>query len=435
LAADASSGDERTARTVSVHEPVEDLASFRLRARQWLAENMPRLPDGADNQSLLHEDEYGVRARELQRRLHEAGFAGLCFPTMYGGRGLTRVHQHVFTEESVPYQMPVLFNVPTLSILATTLLDFGTEEQKRRHLPAIIGGEEIWVQMLSEPSGGSDLAGLITRTDRDGDAFVLNGSKIWTSGAFRADYAMCLARTDWQVPKHRGLTMFIVKIHQPGIEVQRIRRVNGRMDFCQEFFDDVVIPVEDVLGEVNAGWTVASRLLTHEREAAGGGSQYVSGLASGSAEEGGQQTDLIELASATGQGSSPRFRQLVAEAVVNDRVQQQLIGRVTAGIKNEHFPAPAGSFLRLFAALNDERRLDIGLEMAGASGGAWIEGDAGGEWGDRYLYRQGGSLAGGSNEMQRNLISERVLHMPREHAADLDRPFDQVPHNQPRGRG
>jgi alkylation response protein AidB-like acyl-CoA dehydrogenase len=414
---------------VSEPQAPEDIAPFRLRAREWLAAHMPRLPEGADNQSLLEQDEDGAGARALQRRLYAAGFAGLCFPTEYGGQGLTRAHQQAFTEESVPYQMPVLFNVPTLSILATTLIDFGTEEQKRRHLPAIIGGEEIWVQMLSEPSGGSDLAGLITRADRDGDTFVLSGSKIWTSGAFRADYAMCLARTDWHAPKHRGLTMFIVKIHQPGIEVQRIRRVNGRMDFCQEFFDDVVIPAEDILGEVNGGWTVASRLLYHEREAAGGGSQYVSGVASGTAEEGGQRTDLIDLVVSMGHGADPRLRQLVAEAVANDRVQQQLIGRVTTGIKSAHFPPPAGSFLRLFAALVDERRLDIGLEMAGASAGAWIDGATAGEWGDKYLYRQGGSLAGGSNEMQRNLISERVLHMPREHAADHDRPFDQVRHN------
>ena len=140
---------------------LEDIESFRLRARQWLARSMPRLPEGTDNQSLLQHDEDGLRSRELQRRLFEAGFAGLCFPTEYGGQGLTRAHQQIFTEESVPYQMPVLFNVPTLSILAPTLLDFGTEEQKKRHLPAIIGGDEIWVQMLSEPSGGSDLAGLV----------------------------------------------------------------------------------------------------------------------------------------------------------------------------------------------------------------------------------------------------------------------------------
>ena len=410
---------------------MEDIETFRLRAREWLARSVPRLPEGVDNQTLLQEDEYGLHARELQHRLFEAGFAGLCFPTQYGGQGLTRAHQQVFTEESVSYQMPVLFNVPTLSILAPTLLDFGTEKQKSRHLPAILCGDEIWVQMLSEPSGGSDLAGLVTRANRDGDSFVVNGSKIWTSGAFRADYAMCLVRTDWHAPKHRGLTMFIVKIHQPRIEVHRIKRVNGNRDFCQEYFDDLLVPAEDVLGEVNKGWTVASRLLHHEREAAGGGSAYVSGLASGNAEEGGQQTDLIALATSTGQGSDPRMRQLVAEAVVNDRVQQQLIERVTVGMKNEHFPAPAGAFLRLFAAINGERRHDIGLELAGASAGAWFAADPAGEWGEKYLYRQGTSLAGGSNEMQRNLISERVLHMPREYAADLDKPFDEVRHNEP----
>ena len=404
---------------------------FRLRAHEWLARSMPPLPEGADNQSLLQADEYGLRARELQHRLFDAGFAGLCFPIEYGGQGLSRAHQLVFTEESVQYQMPVLLNVPTLSILAPTLLDFGTEEQKERHLPAIIRGDEIWVQMLSEPSGGSDLAGLVTRADRDGDSFRVNGSKIWTSGAFRADYALCLVRTEWHVPKHRGLTMFIVKIHQPHIEIHRIQRVNRNRDFCQEFFDDLVVPVGDVLGEVNKGWTVASRLLQHEREAAGGGSKYVSGIASGNAEEGGQQTDLLTLATATGQGSDPRMRQLVAEAVVNDRVQQQLIERVTMGMKNEHFPPPAGAFLRLFAAINGERRHDIGLELARASAGAWSDADPAGEWGERYLYRQGTSLAGGSNEMQRNLISERVLHMPREYAADLDKPFDEVRHNEP----
>ena len=139
--------------------------------------------------------------------------------------------------------MPFSFNVPTFGILAATLLDFGTHEQKLRHIPAILKGEELWVQFLSEPSGGSDLAGCLTRADRDGDVFILNGSKIWSSGAAESDYAMCLARTNWDVPKHRGLTMFILKIHQPGVTVEQIRQVDGSMEFCQEFFDDVPIPV------------------------------------------------------------------------------------------------------------------------------------------------------------------------------------------------
>jgi alkylation response protein AidB-like acyl-CoA dehydrogenase len=406
----------------------EDVEAFRLRARRWLADNMPLLPEDRNNFQLAAEDEMGVRARRLQGLLFEGGFAGLCYPVEYGGQGLTRAHQQAFTQESLPYQMPTTFNVPTLSILAPTLLDFGTEEQKKRHIPAILRGEELWVQFLSEPSGGSDLAGLVTRATRDGDVFVLNGSKIWSSGAFRADYAMCLARTDGSVPKHQGLTMFILKIHQPGIEVQRITMVNGVAEFCQEYFDDVAVPVADVVGGINDGWTVASRLLFHERDAVGGGSPYVSGLAGGGV-NGGVRNDLADLARATGQADDPVVRQLVAEARVNDRVQQQLIARVATGIRTGAFPNPAGAIPRLFASSNTERHFDIGLEIAGPAAGAWDEGDPAGQWADLYLMRQGGSLGGGSNEMARNIISERVLGMPREYAADRDKPFDEVRHN------
>jgi alkylation response protein AidB-like acyl-CoA dehydrogenase len=408
---------------------MEDVEAFRLRARAWLADTLPRLPEGMENFHLVQEDEMGERARRLQRTLFDGGFAGLCYPVEYGGYGLTRAHQQAFTQESIGYQMPTLFNVPTLSILAPTLLDFGTEEQKLRHIPAILRGEELWVQFLSEPSGGSDLAGLVTQATRDGDVFVMNGSKIWSSGAFRSDYAMCLVRTDAHVPKHQGLTMLIVKIHQPGIEVQRIKMVNGMAEFCQEFFDDVAIPVTDVIGQVNDGWTVASRLLIHEREAVGGGSRYVSGVVAGDAGKGGQRTDIADLARDTGQADDPIVRQLVAEDRVNNRVFQQLTERVTTGIRTGHFTAPAGALARLYAATNSERHYDIGLEIAGPAAGAWADGDPAGHWGELYLSRQSNSLGGGSNEMQRNIISERVLGMPREFAADRDKPFDEVRHN------
>jgi alkylation response protein AidB-like acyl-CoA dehydrogenase len=408
--------------TTDTTDTEEDVESFRLRARAWLAEHMPPVPETTG--PWLPEDDDGVRARELQRILFDGGFAGLCFPKEYGGQGLSRAHQDAFTQESAPYEMPIAFNVPTLTILAPTILDFGTEAQKKRHLPAILRGDELWVQFLSEPSGGSDLAGLITRATQDGDVFLLNGSKIWSSGAFRADYALCLARTNWQVPKHRGLTMFIVKIHQPNIEVQQIKMVNGTNEFCQEFFDNVPIPAEDVMGQVNDGWTVATRLLFHERDAVGGGSPYASGIGPGT--RSGPKDELKELAQATGQADDPRVRQLVAEARVNDVVQQQLIHRVTEGLETGYFPGPAGSLPRLYAAVNSERQMDIGLEIAGARGGAWVGDDLAGLYGQRFLFRQGGSLGGGSNEMQRNIISERVLGMPREFAADRDKPFEEV---------
>jgi alkylation response protein AidB-like acyl-CoA dehydrogenase len=406
---------------------MENLELFRRRAREWLANYMPRLPSkGSERRG--RPDEMGARARELQRLLFEGGFAGICFPVEYGGLGLTRAHQQAFTQESAPYQMPILFNIPTLSILAPTLLDFGTEEQKARHIPKILRGDELWVQFLSEPSGGSDLAGLVSRATRDGDEFILNGSKIWSSGAFRADYALCLARTDWHAPKHRGLTCFIVRIHQPGINVQRIKMVNGSNEFCQEFFDDVAIPADDVVGQVNEGWTVATRLLFHERAAVGGASSYTSGPLAVST---GRKRNLSQLATDRGLASDPRVRQLLAEVRINDVVAGQLGDRVMAAINTGGLPATAGALPRLFSATIRERRQDIALEIAGPVAAAWDHDDSSAGLAVEYLMRQSGSLGGGSSEMARNIISERVLGMPREYAADKERPFDEVPHNAP----
>jgi alkylation response protein AidB-like acyl-CoA dehydrogenase len=404
---------------------VEDVDTFRLRARAWLADNMPRLPDDNPFPEMPVDDD-GIRGRQLQRKVFYGGFAGLVYPKEYGGQGLTRAHQQAFNQESTRYEMPITFNIPTLTIIAPTLLDFGTEGQKMRHLPAILRGDELWVQFLSEPSGGSDLAGLLTRATRDGDVWVLNGSKIWSSGAYRCDYALCLARTDWEVPKHRGLTMFIVKIHQPGITVQQIKMVNGVNEFCQEYFDDVAIPADNVLGEVNDGWTVATRLLFHERDAVGGGSPYFSGLN----RRRGPQRDMVELATETGQAGDPRVRQLVAEAHVNDVVQQQLVQRVTTGLQTGQFPGPSGALLRLYAGMNGVRRTDIGFEIAATGAIAWTEDKSVlGQYGQQFVMRQSSCLGGGSTEMQRNIISERLLGMPREYAADREKPFSEVRQN------
>ncbi|MCU1499245.1 MAG: acyl-CoA dehydrogenase, partial [Acidimicrobiales bacterium] len=369
--------------------------------------------------------------RDLQRRLWAGGFAGICFPAEYGGLGLSVEHQRAFTEESAPYDMPFSLNVPTLGILAATLVDFGSHEQKLRHLPAILKGEELWVQFLSEPSGGSDLAGCLTRADRDGDLFVLNGSKIWSSSAFASDYAMCLVRTNWDVPKHRGLTMLILKIHQPGIQVEQIRQVDGSMEFCQEFFDDVPVPVADVVGDIDDGWTVATALLVHERNAVGGGSPYTSGRSSGH-DARTQDTSLVEMVEAAGATGDAHARQLVAEAHIRQVVAGQLIHRVTQGVTAGKMAPPAGSLLKLFSAMNVMRRYEIGLELAGSAGAAWpiADGDDAVTIGQRLaeltLWRQGLSLGGGSNEIQRNIISERLLGMPREYAADREVPYREV---------
>jgi len=404
----------------------EDLDAYRQRLRAWLAENMPKLAPGADWDPLRDDDDRASRARELQRRLYDGGFAGVCYPREYGGQGLPIEYQRVFDQESQGYELPALFSVPTLSICGPTVLEFGTEAQKQRYIPAFIRGDELWVQFMSEPSGGSDMAGALTRATRDGDVFLLNGSKIWSTYAYRSDFALCLARTNWDVPKHRGLTMFIVPIHHPGITVNQIKMVDGTEEFCEEFFDDAAIPAENVLGQVDDGWTVATRLLFHERAAVGGASPYTSGRSAGRTET--LVDDLVELAKARGKGDDPLVRRLIGQVEALSIVQGQLAQRVRAGLETGHFAGPAGSLVRLFAGTASVERAKIALEIAGDEAVVW-DADADGRFGLAYIRRQSSSLGGGSTEMARNIISERVLGMPREYAADRDVAFREVRRN------
>jgi alkylation response protein AidB-like acyl-CoA dehydrogenase len=413
-------------------EAMENVESFRLRARAWLAEHMPRRPVDAPPPDRAEDEQTWIDDRALQRKLWDGGFAGICFPEEYGGLGLTIEHQHAFTEESLPYEMPLHLNVPNFSILGATLVDYGTHEQKSKYLPLLLQGKHQWVQFLSEPTGGSDLAGCVTRADRDGDEWVLRGSKIWSTAAMSATHAMCLARTDWDAPKHRGLTMFLMEIHQPGVQVDPIKQVNGSLEFCQEFFDDVRLPPDSVVGDVNDGWTVALTLLAHERNAVGGGSPYVSGrnyLAEGA--DGARDLSSIALVRARGTDDDPVARQLVAEAHVLDVTQRGLVQRVTLGMGNGKLAGQAAAITKLFTATSAERKTEIRLTLAGTEAVTWPAGveTLGREAGESFLERQATSLAGGSNEIQRNIIAERVLGMPREWAADRDVPFRDVRRN------
>ena len=320
---------------------LESVESFRERAREWIRGNLTLLSED-DGDGGSPDDEEWLRARKLQAKLYEGGFAGICYPREYGGRGLTPAHQRAFNEEVAGYEMPMLLNTPTFTICGPTILDMGTEEQKREHLAAAISGKEVFVQFLSEPTSGSDLAGATTRATRDGDVFILNGSKIWSSGAYAADYALCLARTDWDAPKHRGLTMFLTKVHQPGVEIHRIRQVNGSSEFCQEFFDDVEVPASAVVGEVNGGWAVATRQLFHERNAVGGGSPYSSGPLPTNRRES-PIDGVIGLVRRTGRAGDVAARELVAEFHALGTIHSHLVDRVAAGMRSEQLPSTAGS--------------------------------------------------------------------------------------------
>ncbi|GAB3028723.1 acyl-CoA dehydrogenase family protein [Mycobacterium bourgelatii] len=407
----------------------ESVAEFAARARAWLADHMPPIDPLARPAAPRDDEASWQRARELQQRLYEGGFAGICFPREYGGLGLDYEYQRAFDEESLRYEMPLILNTPTFTICCATLLDTGTEEQKRQHIAAALRGEEVLVQLLSEPSGGSDLAGVITRADRRGDRWVINGAKTWSTSAFAADYGLCLARTNWEVPKHEGLTMFLVPISHPGITLRRITQLNGSREFCEEFLDDVDVGDDAVVGEVNGGWAVASRQLYHERRAVGQGSEF----ASGGGSEGGHQTpvDYAALAEKTGQADSERVHELAGRALVHRAVAEQLTEHVYRSVRDGRLPPAGGTLIRLFYAETVHCEMDTSLAIAGPAGVVGQLGD-GLQTGLRYLARQGVAIGGGTTEVARNVIGERVLNFPREYAADRGIPFNQVRHGQTR---
>jgi alkylation response protein AidB-like acyl-CoA dehydrogenase len=417
-------------------EETEPVADFRRRAAAWIPANLrPRDErSGMGRGSLPDEEELAAvrREREVQRMLFDAGFAGICVPRRYGGQGLTAAHQAAFNEELRGYEFPERSQVPNFSPCMAVLLEFGTEEQKLRHVPAILKGEELWMQLLSEPSGGSDAAGALTTAVRDGEEWVLNGSKIWTTGAWWSDWGLCLVRTNWDVPKHRGLTVFMLPLHQPGIEIHRIEMLDGSKEFCQEFITDVRLPDGDRIGDVDDGWTVGTRWMFHERML------YNSPLVTRPPDVGaGGAADaaIAAVARATGRADDPLVQDLVGEARMLSLVGAELQQRLAGGIRDRRIPDQSAAIGRLFWGVSSARNRTIALDIAGSTGAAWsaADGEAAGVGVD-YLTRQAGSIGGGTTEMARNVISERVLGMPRERTLDRDVPFREVPRG-PAGGG
>ncbi|MGO8870734.1 MAG: acyl-CoA dehydrogenase family protein [Acidimicrobiales bacterium] len=410
---------------------IEDLDSFRKRARSWIRDNLEPAATGASagvlrNNSTDEEELAQVaHERELQGMLFDAGFAGICFPVAYGGQGLSPAHQQALNEELVGFEYPVRLQAPTISPCAAVLLDFGTEEQKLRHLPAILKGEELWMQFLSEPGGGSDVAGAQTTAVRDGDEWVLNGSKVWTTGAWWSDWGLCLARTNWDVPKHRGLSVFMLPIHQPGVDVHRIEMLNGTKEFCQEFMTDVRVPDTDRIGEVDDGWTVGIRWMFHERMLHN--SPYVT-VPAGDAHSGIGASSVLRVARGSGQLDNPWVRDLVGEARMLQLATEALQQRLADGMGSGAMSDQSAAIGRLFSGVVSTRTNTIAFEIAGGDGGAWTDDDGAlADCGSDFLMRQVPTIGGGTTEMARNVISERVLGMPRERTLDRDVPFRDVP--------
>ncbi len=400
-----------------------DLDKFRAKVRAELAARVPLKQPG---ESFLQWDDAGVaRSKSIQRSLWDGGIAGITVPVGYGGLGLSAAHQQVFREEGADYRMPEEFG-NAFNVVLPTLLAHGSEEVKKQYIPHILNGDHIWCQFLSEPSGGSDLAGLLTRAERDGDTWRLNGSKIWTTGGNYSDYAICLARTDPEVPKHSGLTMFIVPVKSPGITVVPLRLLDGSVDFCQEYIEDVVIPAESVVGAVNDGWRVATTLMMNERSAIGRGWSLAG--RKGENEEKGIELDrgLLELARAAGRDKDPHIRALIGESWVLTAVQVQTVKRVGAAMRTGALPGHAAALLKGMTGLTGPRLGEIGLEVAGSLGAAWPP-DEKSPWGIHRLSSHG--IGGGTTEMQRNAVAERILGLPREPSTDRELPFNQLRHN------
>lgn len=397
-----------------------DLEDFRLRVRAFLASNAKRVDDAGDEESQDGETvDYLTSARVWQNALYDAGFSGLSWPKEYGGQSLTMHHQRVFNEEANGYVLPSSPFMVTLGMCAPTLLQYGTEEQRRRHVPKMLRGDEIWCQLFSEPGAGSDVAGLTTKAVREGDEWVINGQKVWTSGAHFADYGLIVTRTNPDVPKHKGITMFIVDMKSPGVTVRPLRQMSGGSGFNEVFFDNVRVPAENLVGEIDNGWMAAIGTLMNERVSIGAGGGGL-GRGTGTA----QFDRLAELARKVGKLDDGAVRSELASIYVEERLLAILSERMRAGLKAGKAPGPEGSIAKLSGSELGKRVADMAMSLLAESGQAWTEGeDDSLHWAQTLLGSPGGAIAGGTPEIMRNILGERSLGLPKEPQVDRDIPF------------
>ena len=395
-------------------------AEFEKQALEFLEANAePRVEvtrawgEGSDDVSVLPERTAEEELAELEAarawaaKRFDAGFGWITGPPEYGGRGLPRSYQRIYDSLESRFATPpqTLFGIG-LGMVAPTILAHGTEEVKDRYLKALWRGDIVACQLFSEPAAGSDLAGLQTRAVRDGDEWVVTGQKVWTSGAHLSDIGEIICRTDPDLPKHKGLTGFVVDMHAPGVEVRPLRQMTGGASFNEVFFTEVRVPDSHRLGDVNGGWTVALTTLMNERAAIGGG------MASGGGGMGTQR--LIELIRHQGRAGDPAIRQQIAEIVVNGRVASYTNMRAMAKIAAGQLPGPEMSIAKLSLTMNMRRMADLLSSVLGPK----LVADSG-EWGT-YAWAQfvlgvpGMRIAGGSDEILHNIIGERVLGLPKE---------------------
>ena len=393
------------------------VAAFRVDARAWLAAHVGPYRVEVDplSPSVVFADvtdsAHVTRGRAWQRELHAGGWAGLGWPVEYGGRDLPVARRRVWAEELAAAGAPTPINLLGEAVVGPALLAHGDDRQKARFLRPILTGEEIWCQLLSEPGAGSDLAAVATTASRDGDGWVVEGHKTWTSGAHYADFALLLARTDWDVPKHQGCTCFLLDMHQPGISVRPIRQMTGGTAFSEVILDNAQVDDGNRLGPEGGGWEVAVTMLRHERLHLGLGTARPSGSV---------DRALAELRP-RGVADDPVVRQLAARLVIEDRCARYLGWRLLSEVGEGAGPGPEAAVAKLAAGRVSRRYDELVDAMRGA--GAMVH--------DEYtmlqLWAPATRIAGGTDEVLKNVIAERVLGLPREPRTDTHIPFRDVP--------
>jgi alkylation response protein AidB-like acyl-CoA dehydrogenase len=393
-------------------------AAFRREARTWLEANA--VPKGAPGDFSAgiwagdySEAEYVERCRRWQATLAADGWAGITWPRRYGGRGGRSIESAIFNQEQARFGVSTGAFAIAIGMVGPTILTHGDEEQKDRFLPPMLRGQEIWCQLFSEPDAGSDLAAVSTRAVRDGDEWVVDGQKVWTSAAGRAQWGILLARSDPDAPKHRGITYFLLDMSEPGIDIRPLRQMTGDAHFSEVFLDGVRIPARHVLGTVGEGWAVAQTTLASERSAIAGGSG------------GADPPGLIELARVHGCSGDRVIRQALVEAHVRAELLRFLRLRAQTALSQGRRPGAETSVMKLLYARYMQHMTGTAMQVQGAA--AMLDDPAllhrEGTWHTKFLHAPSLRIAGGSDQIQGNIIGERVLGLPSEARVDKEVPF------------
>ena len=388
----------------------EEAEAFRREFRQWLDANVPtRSPSERRPEFMLGDTSDWDFHLQWHKKMHAAGWVGISWPREYGGRGATLEQQLVYAEELVRSDAPGLVNGIGIGLVGPTLIQWGTEEQKQRYIPKILSAEEIWCQGYSEPNAGSDVASLQTRAVEEGDYFVVNGQKVWTSGAHRADWCILLTRTDPDAPKHKGISYLLADMHSPGITVRPLVQITGERGFNEVFFEDVRIPKRNLVGPKNQGWNVAVTTLMFERTGMAG------------RDLSGQAAELAMLATRVQRGAATAWndkyvRQAVARfACEAAALRYSNLRQLTRRLKGLP-PGPEGSASKLATSELNLRMTKFAMELMGPNG--QIQSNSpfvhdGGKWLYKMLAARALTIAGGTSEIQHNIIGERVLGLPK----------------------